>query len=881
MSSLPPASDLASSSNSNPRRFKSILIVLVAIALAAAAGVYSFKNLKIDTNPEDLLSSDLPFRVTLDRLRAEFPNSEQPLLVVLDAPSAERAKLASEALTNRLRADTDMFQSVYDPTGGEFFEQHGLLYLKINELEDVTDQLAQAQALLARLSDDPSLRGLSATLIEAMDKAVDEDNATLASLLERLEQTLDAQAHEREDEISWRSVMSGRGGDAEDHRRLLVVRPNLNYQKVMAAGDAMDAIHHAADELNFDGVGVRVRITGKTALSHEELSTVLRGMKLIGPLTFLLVGIVMFAAMRSMTLVITATITLVLGLIWTLGFAALTVGRLNLISMAFGVLYIGLGADFIIHVSLRFEHERKSGKSRTDAIDAALRQTTGALCLCALTTAVGFFSFLPTSFAGVSELGLIAGAGMFINLAASVIVLPALIRLIPTRRSVASEPSSSRLLMSTLELPLRHRRIVLALGAILGIAGLAAVPFATFDADPLSLRDPNSESVSTLNDLRDNNGSIHWSITSIAPNRAAAEELTARLTPLPVVDKCVTIADFIPKNQDEKLALIDEMSLILGPSLHLSNANPPTADQRLAALQELAPALSSASKRDDADPTIALRASSLSARLDDWLERIGKLNERDRDAALADLDSRWMSTFPIAVEALQQSLKAEPITLDTLPDDLRARWISPSGAYRIAVFSASPLLTTADIRNFVTRVQKIDPDATGSPVVQIASGDAIVSSFTQALLTAFAGITLIVWLYFRNIKRTFVVLLPLILGALLTTLVMELTGISFNFANVIALPLLFGVGVDNGIHMVHRSMISSTKSPSAVEMTIARAILYSALTTIAGFGNLSISPHPGTASMGWVLTIGIVLILLCTLIVLPALLSGGKNAIKE
>ena len=182
---------------------------------------------------------------------------------------------------------------------------------------------------------------------------------------------------------------------------------------------------------------------------------------------------------------------------------------------------------------------------------------------------------------------------------------------------------------------------------------------------------------------------------------------------------------------------------------------------------------------------------------------------------------------------------------------------------------------------FVAAVRKVAPDAIGFPVIYLEAGDAVVKSFQQALVLAIIAVTILLLVLLRPKSDTLFVLLPLLLAGGLTGAASVVLGVPFNFANVIALPLLLGIGVDSGIHMVHRMRAAPPASGLILETSTARAVLYSSLTTMCSFGNLAVSPHRGMASMGALLTVGIAFTLLCTLVVLPALMVNGKESALE
>lgn len=834
---------------------------------------YTMDRLGIDTDTVDMLSAELPFRQTYERYKRLFPEYVDTLLVVIDGTTPELVERAAETLTARLEARGELFKTVYRPGAGSFFEKHGLLYLSTVDLENLADNLARIQPFLAKLIRDRSLRGLLAMLGSALKAVREGETLDLKPILWRLDEALQASLEKRFYRLSWQALMLGEEASAEPYRRFVIVQPRLDYSEILAAQPAMEEIRRLAKELDIDqSRGLRLRITGEVAMSHEELETVFKGTSVFGLVALAMIAFTLFVGLRSLRLTLITLLSLVSGLILTAAFATTAVGHLNLISVAFAVLYIGLGIDFAIHLCLRYEESLQAGGPVRTALSEAARDIGPALVLCALTTAIGFYAFIPTAYAGVSELGLIAGTGMFISLALTLTVLPALLRL--WRSAPPGKWRTSRYLRDRLvELPAYHGKAVRRATLLIAAGALLLLPQVRFDYNPLHLRNPQSESVSTFQDLLAESSTPPWSIVVLAPTLKAARDDVDRLRTLDAAGKVVFLYSFLPDDQAEKLAIIEDMALILGPQLLMDphQASPDLETQRKA-IRDLQSAI---------DAYLAAEAplpwSDTVARLDEHLERVlQELQTRGREGQaqlLARLQRSLMGLLPDTLERLRVSLDAGPVTLNDLPAELRERWVSPEGIYRIEVYPNENLDNLDALRRFVDAVRRIAPNATGTPVLMLESAEAVIGAFLQAFATALLCIGLLLWIMLRSLKDTVLVLVPLLLGGLLTGAMMVLLHVPFNFANVIALPLLLGIGVDNGIHILHRIRSAPASQTPLLRTSTTRAVLFSALTTALGFGNLGLSPHPGTASMGQILAIGVLLTLIATFVVLPALLN--------
>ena len=841
-------------------------LVVVVLCLAVAVGLawLAAATLTINTSTDDMLSEKLPWRAQNEAVDAAFPELVDTLTVAVEAPDSLAAEAAAERLAAALAARPAVARSVFLPQGGGFFRRNGLLYLSIAELEALADRLAGAQPLLAALQADPSLRGLADLLEQAVDAPEAAGAAELASLLDRLAEVAQALPEDPQARLSWSALLSGGEETAEDRRRFLIVKPVIDFGSLAPLAGAVAGIEQTATELGLtEDAGYRLRLTGEPLMLQDELRSVSSNIGVAGLISSVLVAVVLFAGLRSWRLAVPVLVTLAAGLAWTAGFAALAVGELNIISVAFAVLFIGLSVDFGIHFALRVQESRAGGLAQGAALAEAAARTGSPLMLCALSSALAFFAFFPTAYRGLSELGLIAGAGMFIALFLNLTLLPALLRLLPAPAGAAHLGPVARAGAALQRRAGRHARALVTLGLLLAVAAGLAVPQARFDDDPLNLRDPDSPSVAALLDLLDDPRVAPYSAQLLVDDLAAAEAVAPRLEALPEVEAVVTLADFVPQDQEAKLVVLDQLALLLSPLFTAPPPAPaPDAQARAAALERLEAALARAP-----------------AALQPAAGRLLRALTAAEGVAPAELERAWLAGFPAALDRLLDGLEAEAVTLDSLPDDLVARYRAADGRALLEVLPVADLRDQAARSRFVDVVQAVAPQISGVSVTIVEAGRAVVAAFAQALALALVAIVVLLLVVLRSALDTLLVLAPLLLAALLTVAAGVVLGLPFNFANVIVLPLLLGLGVDSGIHYVIRarelsagSATGSGAAPAAVNST-PRAILLSALTTVASFGALSISQHPGTASMGQLLTIALLLTLVCVLALLPALLA--------
>jgi hopanoid biosynthesis associated RND transporter like protein HpnN len=857
---------------------RAALAVIALILLGTAAVLYyTVNHLGIDTDLNEMLSKELPFWRLDAEYRQAFPQYADTMLVVIDGATPDLAADSSRVLADRLR-QTGLFKSVYRPGGERFFEKNGLLYLSVEELMTLADNLAEVQPFLAKLTHDQSLRGLFSMLSAAVKAVQEGEHVDLAPLFERIAEALAAAPEHRFYRLSWQELMFGRSATLSERQRFIVLQPYLDYREWQPAEPAMLAVRRLAKELSFNPAhGVEVRITGEMALTYEELQTVTRGAGMTGLLSLAMVTIVLSVGLGSGWLVLATLVTLLVGLILTAGFVSVAIGHLNLISIAFAVLYIGLGVDYAIHFCLRYQELLSQGSSYRSALRETVRDVGGSLLLCSLTTAIGFYAFIPTAYAGVSELGLIAGTGMFISLALTLTLLPALLSVLPAKHLGTSNKRQWRG-QGVLDLPAKYPRTVRIGALILALGALSLLPQVRFDFNPIHLRSPQTESVATFNDLLVHSPTSPWSIVVLAKNAEAGQELTKRLDKLAVVEETITLEDFLPEKQEQKLAIIQDLAVILGPSLDEAPTALPSRSQQSAALQDFQKTLEQFIQAHGGNSSLKASAHRLHDRLQRFLAALSEQTPEVQKDLSTRLQDSLLGSLPPRLETLKASLKAQPVTFDDLPRDLVERWVAKDGRYRIEVSPKEKLDQNAALRRFVTTVQKVAPRATDSAVFNLEAGNAVIKAFAEAFSYALLAIVLLLLMLLSPKRDTLMVLTPLLLAGALIGAATVLFDIPFNFANVIALPLLLGIGVDSGIHMVHRFRTAPPGNSDLLHTSTAKAVLFSALTTLCSFGNLAFSPHPGTASMGQLLALGVVFTLGCTLIVLPSLLSRVGSA---
>jgi hopanoid biosynthesis associated RND transporter like protein HpnN len=832
--------------------------------LVVAAGLYTARHFAINTDVGKLIEADAPWARRDAAVAAAFPNRGDTTLAVVRAPAPEFAAQAARELAARLRAQPLLFRSVSLGAGSEFFQRNGLLYLDVPQVRELTGQLADARPLLNALARDPSLRGLANLLSVSLLTPLQTGQLTLAGMAPLLARSADAVEGVlagRPAALSWRSLVDADSAGVEPG--LVEVRPVLDFSALLPGAPSSQAIRAAAVDLRLrERYGAEVALTGPIPLSDDEFASLQEGSPLTGAIPVALVLILLWRALRSTALVLALSLVMLGGLALTAALGLLMVGTLNLISVAFAILFVGLGIDFGIQFGMRFRELRQVRSSARQALLAAARSIALPLALAAAATALGFLAFVPTAYRGVGELGQIAGVGiLFVALPICLTVLPALIGLLdPPRGRVAPGYPALAPVDRALQ---THRRTVLLATLALVAAGIPLLWRLEFDFNPLHLKNPRSESMATLASLSRGTDIGIDNVQVLAASLDEAQAIAERIKRLPEVAGVMTAASLIPARQPEKLQAISAAAARLLPVLDQPPLAPASDPQRVAALRAAARSLRNAAL-DHPGP-----GAPQARRLGQALAALAAADAAARERA----EQALAGPLRLSLAALRQALQPRPVTLASLPGEIKRSWIATDGRALVDVRPRRAPGADAQLRRFSDAVLRVAPNATGGPISVGHAAELIVEAFIQAAVLAVVTITLLLWIAFRRFGDVMLTMIPLLVSSLVTLEACVLLDIELNFANIIALPLLLGVGVAFKIYYI---VAWRAGQPAQLEHPLTQAIILSAATTGTAFGSLWLSNHPGTASMGKLLVLSLVCTLIGAVFFQPVLLGKPR-----
>jgi uncharacterized protein len=837
-------------------------IIVAFVILTFVSGLYVVRHFSINTDVNALISADLPWRQRELAYESAFPQSTQGILAVVDAPTSELAGAAATALADQLSEHNGLFRSVEELGGGKFFESNSLLFLDMPQLSGILTQLEGASPSLAILAADPSLRGLIQAFSLSLGAAQMGMFDSMPQTLNQLADTVESVVAGRTTSFSWKEFLNSEPAKPGDRRRLIAIWPKLDFSSLEPGRQATAAIREAGERANLaSDFHARLRLTGPVPIVDQEFATLQQGALLNGVVTTALVLLILWLALRSVKIVLAVSLTLGAGLAITAAVGLLVVGAFNPISLAFAVLCVGLGADFAIQFSVRYRDERRTSGELRKALTLTGRSIGPPLTLAAASAAAGFMSFLPTNYIGMAELGVIAGCGMGIAYLASMLLLPALLQ-------IFNPPVELRPLGYVAMAPVdrflgRHRIAVVVATTLVVIAGLPLLPFLRFDFNPLDLRNPNEEAMATYSELSQEplmNANL-MEVLAASPDAAAAA--AKKLSMLPEVGQARTIDTFVPDGQPGKSAAIqsaaDKLEAVLNPS---QRPAPPMDADNVTALKSGA-------------ENLLLVADAVPGPSGDAAKRLaadlGKL-ATGPPTVRASMQTVLTRPLVIDLEALRHTLRPEIVSRETLPEAIRRSWVTPDGRARVELVPKAGQQFSAS--QFARAVMRAEPTATGPATGELEWGTTIIHTFFLAGVCALVSIAALLWIVLRRVSDVALTLVPLLVAALVTLELCALLNFPLNYANIIALPVLLGVGVAFKIYYV---MAWRSGQSDFLQSPLTRAVLFSALMTATAFGSLSFSSHPGTASMGKLLALSLACTLASAALFQPALMGQPRR----
>ncbi len=871
---------------------RSLLVVAVSLVLAALSLWVTAQKLTFKTGRGDLVAKGLPYVKLYKNYRAQFEDLNGMVVVVEGKNSFDMADFA-EALNKKLKARPDLFSKVVYKIDIDYFRSRFLLYLDQDELEALSRKLEDHQGFLESVNALPGLNSLlfsinteiSSGMVDSLltdflgeeDEEDSKDEGDLNLLIRLLEEMTRFLMGETGYRSPWQALFKG-GGDSLSDKGYMVsengdllfilVVPNDDKTSFTGYKNAVNQARQFIAETKKDFPNIMVGLTGEDVISSDEMVTTQSDVETASKIALTGVVLLFIIAYRGVVKPLLAVFCLLLGLSWTIGFTALTIGHLNILSVVFTTILIGLGIDFGIHILGRFKEERQQGNEILPALQKTLQGTGKGNFSGAITTAMAFGAMALTDFIGIVELGWIAGWGILFCMDAMLLVLPALVTLEEKwRRPGYAEvkPAEQR---GSIDKLFDHYYLIIGVCIVLVVIASFSLKDLRFDYNLLNLQAKGTEAVQYEMKILESAGRSAWSAAMLADSLEEIQEKERQLKALPTVARVESITAVIPDNQEENARTISEN---LAPLLRDLEVEPEDAGFSLEALNKTLKRIQFKLQGREDDPLDHVQVAG--DRVRNFMEQSREVEPGLAEKRLENFSQLLFADYRTLMEELQANAEVKLVRLEEIPETLRKRYISQEGKYVAHIFPGVDVWDLDQRQKYLNDLRSIDPNVTGNAIHMFESTRLMTEGYVKGGIYAMTAIIIYVSFLFRNVRTVFFVLLPVLAGSIWTVGIMELIGLRLNMANLVILPLILGIGVVNGIHITHRYREEEDKNASVLGKSTGQAVLLSSLTTMIGFGSMMVADHYGVFSLGLVLTLGVFNCLIASVTFLPALLK--------
>ncbi len=874
----------------------SLLVIAASLILAILSLWVTAQKLTFKTGRGDLVAKGLPYVKLYKNYRAQFEDLSGMVVVVEGESPADMSGYA-EALEKKLQAQPHLFSKVVYKIDTSYFRSRFLLYLDQDELESLIRKLEDHQDFLESVNVAPGLHPLlssinaeiSSGMVDSLltdflggeeeSKEENEKEADLNLLIRLLEEMTRFLKGETSYRSPWQALF--KGGDESLREQgymvskngellFILIVPNDDETSFTGYKDAVEQARQVIAETRIDFPGVTVGLTGEDVISSDEMVTTQSDVETASKIALIGVALLFIIAYQGVVKPLLAVFCLLLGLSWTMGFTALTIGHLNILSVVFTTILIGLGIDFGIHILGRFKEERQQGNEILPALQKTLQGTGKGNFAGAITTAIAFGAMVLTDFIGIVELGWIAGWGILFCMVSMLLVLPALITVEEKWRkpSYLQTKSTTAAQRGWIDKLFDHYYLIIGVCTVLVLIASLSLKGLRFDYNLLNLQAKGTEAVQYEMKILESAGRSAWSAAMLADSLKEIQEKERQLKALPTVARVESISAVIPDNQEENAQIIREN---LAPLLMDLEVEPEDVDFSWKAMNKTLKGIQfklQGREEDELDPV-----QVAGNRVRNFLEQSQKVEPDLAEKRLRNFSELLFTDYRNLMEELKANADVKLVKLEEIPETLRKRYISQKGKYVAHIFPSVDVWDLDERQKYLNDLRSVDLNVTGTAIHMFESTRLMTEGYVNGGLYAMTAIIIYVFFLFRNLRTVFFVLLPVLVGSIWTVGVMELIGLKLNMANLVILPLILGIGVVNGIHITHRYREEEDKHATILGKSTGQAVLLSSLTTMIGFGSMMVANHYGVFSLGMVLTLGVFNCLIASITFLPALLK--------
>ncbi len=870
----------------------SFSVIVVSLVLAALSLWVTLEKLTFKTGRGDLVAKDLPYVERHKMFRQEFDDFDGMIVVVEGKDPAQKKNFA-EALAAKLKSQPNVFSDVFYKIDTTYFKDKGLLFLDPKELADLIQKIEERQQFLEDLNASPNLdqllRSINAEISSGMVNTLlsdfigsengekKDETADLGLLISLLQQMV---AHLKGDSVyqsPWASFFTGNGESLKEQGYLIsgkndlmfiLVTPSEDETSFTGYKDSIEISRKLVGETLKQFPEVQVGITGEDVIASDEMTLTQIDVKKATLIALAGVSLLFILAFRGVAKPLMAVFCLIVALCWSIGFTTLTVGHLNILSVVFTTILIGLGIDFGIHMLERYKEERMAGGDIPSSLQKTVEGTGRGNFAGAITTALAFGAMTLTDFIGVAELGWIAAWGIVFCMLAMLLLLPALLAVEEKFRKTdynGVTPTAEK--KKWMEGLFRHYYIIIFVCLFLVALSTLSLRNLAFDYNLLNLQAKNTEAVAYEIKIMENANRSTWSAAMLADTLEEAQKKLDAVKKLSTVSEVESILSMMPVHQSDNLKFLEKNASVLR-DLQVEEEDPPFSSKSISrSLKRIRFKLRS--KGDD--PNDSVQQAGL------WVQRaMGQLEKIEPGVAnerLSGFSKQLFADYRGKMSDLRKNADPSPVKINELPAEMRKRFISNKGRFMISIFPSVDFWDIDQREKFLAQLRGVDPDVVGNAVHMFESSRLMKEGYVNGGIYAMAAIVFFVILTFKKFKTTLFIFLPVIVGSLWTIGIMDLVGVRFNLANLVILPLILGIGVVNGIHIIHRYREEPDKTIPVLSKSTGQAVILSSLTTMIGFGSMMVADHQGIFSLGLVLTIGVGSCLVASVTIVPAVLK--------
>jgi uncharacterized protein len=882
------------------------MTLTAAVVLAALSVVYAFTFLQFATSQRALLPQGKRFIERYVEYDKEFGDLDD-LVLVVQAPSLPEARIYANRLVRELRENQVPLDRINYRIDPKQFEGRALLYLSTDRLKEIRERVFDYQEFMEKFAERPTLDqlvdGIATSIAQAfvsglLDLGLDSGSGESKGSLDlRFIHDVVMQIAGRLDRPTpyrspWGGLFSVGGDDSEgagyflsDDQRLLFIlaEPTSKSGSFTGDRDAIEGVRATVTSLRPEFPDIEVGVTGKPALSNDEMTTAFRDSTRATVLAFGLTLALLLVAFLRIGKPLLMLLVLALSLAWSIGLATLVVGHLSLFSVMFIPIIVGIGTDYGIYYLLRYEEELFLGRNLRDAIEITAMRSGPGMLLSAITAAATFYVLILTDFRGLQELGFIAGSALLLSWVAMMFVFPAVLMLVDRRhadRVGVTIPRAIRL--ERMHVPFvdwitSHPKTVLATAALVAAISVYAFGQVRFDFNLLNLQARGTESVVWEKKILATSGRSGFAALSTAATLDELRRKQHAFRALGSVSEVDSALLLIPDDQPEKQKIIRDFAPIVAP-VRVTSPQPVDVDRLITALETLKRRFDIAAGEAPAGDT----QRRLATLRDDIAQLVIRLRQTDRsvsEPALAFLQRQVYRDFVTSFQRLQANLTPRTVGLADVPPEIRRKFISDRGDFLLQIHPSVDIWDRDGATRFVNDLRTVDGDVTGTPVITYEVIRLMERAYKQGTLYAIILVSALTFLMLRGIRETLLALAPLALGMTWTAGLMWLFDIKLNFGNVFGIPLILGTGAEFGLNIVMRFMEGRNDAGPLVARSTIMAVFVNGLMTMAGFGSLLLAAHRGIYGLGLLLTLGMLASMIAALVVLPVLLRifGGKR----